>query len=167
MIPVDAKAGAAPRGPARGPERGAENLRVVLQPALRERATHRDHTGVEVDVAPLRAEGLLGPQAGSDEEDHQGAVDEAQLLRDRVDLVPAIERNEVAHRRLRILDRSRGVVIDPLPAHSRLQYLTQGAMRRVPPRRRQRRPPGPDLLHRQIADALRSEARQRRAQGDV
>src|SRR4051794_32522640 len=44
--------------------RRAGRLSEVLQPALRVSAPHAEHAALEVDVAPLAAERLLGPDTG-------------------------------------------------------------------------------------------------------
>jgi hypothetical protein len=103
----------------------AGRLRVIRQPALRERAPHAEHPPLEVDVAPLAAERLLRPQPGSAQEHDERCPDLVELLADRVDLVPRIERIDLARLRLRVLDQRRRVVLDPLPPLRRRQHVPQ------------------------------------------
>jgi hypothetical protein len=81
------------------------------------------------DVAPICAEGLLGSHAGADGEDRQ-RPEPSQLRRHSLDLIPRVERRELAAQVAGVLDVHRDVP-DPSPADRRGEHLAQRALRTV------------------------------------
>ena len=71
-----------------------------------------------------------------------------ELGGDRIDLIPGVERIDLARLGLRVLHQRRRVLLDPLPSHRRLQHLPQRAMRPIALALRQRRAPRRDLIDR-------------------
>jgi hypothetical protein len=82
-------------------------------------------------------------------------------VRDRLDLVPGVERDKLLPLVLRVAHVDRDVVLDPPPPHRRRKHLAQRPMRTMPSRLRKPRPPASDLQRIQLADRALTEHRRR------
>jgi hypothetical protein len=91
------------------------------------------------------------PRCGR-EDDHR-AVAGRQIRGDRLELGPRLERALLPAPRRRVVDAALGRVdVDHAPTHCSLEHLTQRLGGVEPVARRERDPPGGDLLRSQLAD---------------
>ncbi len=100
---------------------------------------------------------LFRAEPGPDGEDGDGGEARVELLDDRVDLLPRCEGLDVGRLRLRVLDVTRGVLSDPLPARRLLEHLAQRAEDVVTGALGQRLPPGGELVRLQRGDVALAE----------
>jgi len=121
----------------------ALGLRVRLQAAFGERLVHREHAGLEVEGGPVGAEGLLGAHAGPDAEDDERAV-RTQLVRERLDRLPGLERIELRARMHRVGNVRCDVAVDPAPAHGCGEDLAKRPVRTLAHRLGHASPPPRD-----------------------
>jgi hypothetical protein len=132
----------------------------VLQAAVRKGAANVDDSRLAIHVAVLEREPFAGTQPGGRGEEHHRTVMGAERSSECVELRPRLERP--------LLLAAPGWVVDPdlrrvldehLPGDRTLEYLAQRLRRLEPMSRRNRHPPGGDLVWAKLGESPIAERR--------
>jgi hypothetical protein len=126
----------------------------LLDPSVRVRPSNLHDTGGTIDVAVLEREQLGGSKPGRGREHDHRPEHRPEVIGERPDLRPGIERPLLPAAPARIRDSVLGrVLLDQLPRNRPIQHLPQrlGRLEAVPFRNGQ--PPRTDLLRRELDKA--------------
>ena len=124
----------------------------MLDSPVRVRASDMDDAGCTVDVALFEREQLGGSKPRRGSEQNHRPMGRPELLCERPDLLPGVERPLLPAAPSGIRHALGGVVVDQLPVDRSIQHLPQrlGRFEAVPFRNGQ--PPRGDLVRRELSE---------------